>query len=232
MPAQRLGMEAVRVLEFDVLRLDALNSAQFIRHVGLADRESPEVSVATALEMVHMRPPLERAFAPGHVTSVGTAALTADEISQMRVFVDNLESEYASANARDARSQYCIAPHVRPYPSEGTVVCFQFNCVGFVIEAYRYSGIDLLETDERALPPVPLDVLTMQYPDYHRMLQNPLIRKRVGIPGNGPWPVVLAGYVLNALNRHEDEIRSKPYCACAGDEFFPPATSGSSSTSS
>ena len=46
------------------------------------------------------------------------------------------------------------------------------------------------------------------------------------IPGDGPWPVVLAGYVLNSLNRDEDEIRSAPYNATAGDEFFPPRTPG------
>jgi hypothetical protein len=231
MPAQRLGTEAVRVLEFDVLGVDAANSPEFIRHVGLADREYPEVSVGTALAMVHMRPPLETGFASGPITSVGTAALTADEISQMRVFVDNLESEYTAAKARDARSQYCIAPHVRPYQSDGTLVCYQFNCGGFVIEAYRYTGIDLLETSEDTLPLIPLDVLTRQYPDYARALQKPLTRGRLGIAGDGPWPVVLAGYLLNALNRDESEIRSSPYRARAGDEFFLSRSSGLSSAS-
>jgi hypothetical protein len=222
MPARRLGAEPLPVEKFDVLGLDAQNSPEFIGHVGLAEHENSRVSVGLAFAMVHMGPPLGTGVPPGTLTSIGTVSLTADEILQIRLFVDNLEGEYKAANVRDASGQYCIAPHVRPRVSnDRTVICFQFNCGGFVLESYRFANIDLLQTDPAMLPPVPLDVLIRQYPTFEQVLRYPRFRERMGIPGDGPWPVVLAGYVINALNRPEPEIRAIPYRANEGDEFFP-----------
>jgi hypothetical protein len=68
---------------------------------------------------------------------------------------------------------------------------------------------------------VPLEVLVRQYPELASLLQNPRVRETYGIPGDGPWPVVLAGYVMNALDRTGEEIRGTPHTAAAGDEFFP-----------
>lgn len=47
------------------------------------------------------------------------------------------------------------------------------------------------------------------------------MRETYGIPGDGPWPVVLAGYVINSLDRSEEDIRRDPHAARAGDEYFP-----------
>ncbi len=115
-----------------------------------------------------------------------------------------------------------IAPHIDPVRApDGTVICHRFSCAGLVIESYREIDIPLLHTDAESLPAVPLETLVRQYPDLESLLKNPRVREAYGIPGDGPWPVVLAGYVMNAMNRTEEEIRSTPHKAEAGDEFFP-----------
>jgi hypothetical protein len=230
MPARRLGEAALAVRQFDVLGIDAESSPEFIRHVGLAQDEGLQIKVGSTLAVVHMGPPLGTRTPSGPISAVGTAALTADEVLKVALFVDRIEGEYQAAGIRDARGQYCIAPHARPYPPEGTVVCLQFNCVGFVIESYRFANIDLLETHTDALPLIELEVLTRQYPNLEQTLRNPRFRERMGIPGDGPWPVVLAGYVLNALDRPETAIRSMPYRACVGDEFFPARPPGTATS--
>ena len=67
---------------------------------------------------------------------------------------------------------------------------------------------------------MPLESLVKQYPDLATLLHNPKVRESHGIPGDGPWPVVLAGYVMNALARTAEEVRRVAHTADVGDEFF------------
>jgi hypothetical protein len=149
--------------------------------------------------------------------------LSRDEIFRIRVFVGRVQGELRAANLRRAMDQYCIAPHVSPLTDkDGTILFRRFNCAGFVLEAYRSAGISLLDTGGEALPEVGLDLLKEQYPDFASALDRPTLRERMGLTGSGPWPVVLCGYILNALDRTEDQIRAQPYRANPGDERFPP----------
>jgi len=153
---------------------------------------------------------------------VGSAGLTVDEQLQLRLFSEEVESEYEAARLGSFRGQYVICPHVKEVRREDqTVVYRRFSCVGFVLEAYREAQIDLLRTNVALLPLVGLDALKVQYPVFAPLLNSPRVRAEFGIGGDGPWPVVLAGYVINALDRPETAIRSTPYRATAGDEFFP-----------
>ncbi len=177
-----------------------------------------------------MRPPLERA-GESHANCIGSASLTADEQLQIGLFSNEVESEYHAAQVRDVQ-QYVISPHADEIRREDhTVVCRRFSCAGFVIEAYREARIDMLETGHDDLPLVSLDTLKTQYPVFARHLDHVRLREQIGIPGDGPSPVVLAGYVVNALDRPETVIRSTPYRAIAGDEFFAPRRRGESSPS-
>ena len=95
---------------------------------------------------------------------------------------------------------------------------WKFSCAGFVIEAYRYAGLDLLITEQARIPPVGRELLDADASRPRcksappRTFQTP--------PGGGPWHVILAGYVLNALNRPADAIRREPYRPVSGDGFF------------
>ena len=119
-------------------------------------------------------------------------------------------------------NRYVIASHVIVVRAEDqTVLHHRFSCAGFVIEAYREAGINVLQTGRGELPLVSLDALKAQYPFAERRLDKPEDREKLGIPGDGPWPVVLAGYVLNALDRPGAEVRSSTFRAIDGDAYFP-----------
>jgi hypothetical protein len=223
MPAVRLGGTAVPVRKYDVIGQDSRSALGFVRHVGLAGEDRSSIGESDELPLVHMGPPLERESSRQTINCAGTIGLTVDEIQQIGMFLDGLESEYEAARIRgDRRQQYVIAPHVWPKRSpDGTVIFRRFSCAGFVIESYREIDIHLLRTDADSLPAVSLETLVRQYSDLETLLQNPKVREAYGIPGEGPWPVALAGYVMNALDRLEEEIRRVPHTAQTGDEFFP-----------
>lgn len=223
MPAVRLGGTAVVIRQHDVVGQDATGTPEFVGHVGLAGEDRDLFGRSDELPLVHMRPPLEIGSSRCRIDCVATAGLTWEERMQIGLFVDEMQSEYEAARLRgDRRRQYVIAPHIVPIRApDGTVIYHRFSCAGFVIEAYREIEIHLLRTDADSLPAVSLETLVRQYPDLEGLLQNPRVREAYGIPGEGPWPVVLAGYVIHALDRAEVEIRGVPYTARAGDEFFP-----------
>jgi hypothetical protein len=219
MPAQRLGSNSVSVFKYDVVAQDSPHEAGFVCHVGLADEERHDVSLDSSLALAHMGPPLEQRGPLRPIQVCGTADLKIGEIRQIGVFIDEQSSEYEADRVR-VDQQYIIMPHCREPDASCSVR--RFNCAGFVIEAYRYAGIDLLATDVASLPRVSLDSLCRAYPVFSRHLRVPKFRKPFGLEGNGPWPVVLAGYVLNSLNRPVQDIRNEPYKPNSGDEFFLP----------
>jgi hypothetical protein len=220
MPAQRVGKNAVAIGRFDVVGQDAAATPEFIGHIALARERATNYRVTEPLNVVHMRPPLEHA-GQCHAHCIGSVGLTADEEQQIAVFSDEIQSEYLAAQV-NTRSQYVISPHVKEVRSDdGTVVCYRFSCAGFVIEAYHEAGIDVLTFADEDLPPVSLDALKTQYPRFAGLLDSDRMREELGIPGDGPWRVVLAGYVMNALDRPESAIRSLRYSPQPGDEFFP-----------
>lgn len=217
MPAFRLDSTPRRINRFDVAAKDSEATAEFIRHVGLFSQELDAATNQSSLSLTHMGPPL--GIAENHVVqAAGSAELDADELEQVRVFVEELRREYEAEQLRGGR-QYVVHPHVRE-PDE-TVPCRRFSCAGFVIEAYRDAGIELLPSDEGSRPQVAIHVLKDAYPDLADRLDNPRIREMVGLDGDGPWPVVLAGYVVNALARTRAEILAESYAPVTGDEFFP-----------
>ena len=135
---------------------------------------------------------------------VGSADLTVDEELQIRLFCEEVESEYEAARLGGLLEQYVICPHVKDVRREDqTVIYRRFSCVGFLLEAYREAQIDVLWTDLAPLPLVGLDALKAQYPRFARFLDRPDVRDELGIGSDGPWPVVLAGYILNGLARPE-----------------------------
>jgi hypothetical protein len=230
MPAQRVGTTPIAIRRLDVVGQDASSEPCFVGHVALAGEDRASYAASELLPVLHMRPPLERA-GECYANCVGSAGLKADEQLQIGLFSDEVQSEYMAAQAGVLR-QYVISPHVDQIRSDDqTVICRRFSCAGFVIEAYREARLDILTTGRDDLPLVSLEALKTQYPRFARQLDHVRLREELGIPGDGPWAVVLAGYVLNALDRPETEIRSTSYRASVGDEFFPPRRLETSSLS-
>ena len=221
MPARRIGGDKLLVRKFDVVGQDSVETSEFVGHVGLANEEKDSSGSLPVVPMVHMGPPLSQGAASGPISAIGAVGLTVEEALQIQVFVNEQLLEYESAKA-GRRQQYVIAPHMKEEKSrDGTIICRRYNCAGFVIEAYRSAGVDFIQTAQESLPPVYRSTLEIQYPDMARLLVKSKTREEFGIPGDGPWRLMLAGYVLNALDRDENELRSVPYTPSAGDEFFP-----------
>lgn len=220
MPAQRLDNTPITVRRFDVAAQDSGDIPEFVRHIGLAQRHQQGVTRKNAaLTLIHMGPPLSKHALALEIDATATAALTANETMQIRAFIDELQLEYAAQEARGFR-QYVIHPHAtepdRQFPFR------RFNCAGFVVEAYRDAGIELVQLDDGSLPRVSLETLKRAYPDQAKSLERKKLRATLGLDGDGPWPVLLAGYVINAMARLAPLIRNVPFVPSIGDEFFPP----------
>ena len=94
MPAQRLGTQPVSIHKYDVAAQDSATTPHFIRHVGLADEQRDNVRSNSEISLVHMGPPLTRGHSANPVHAIGKAGLTAGQIRQIDVFVDEHVSEY------------------------------------------------------------------------------------------------------------------------------------------
>ena len=223
MPAHRLVAELIPLERFDVVGQDSGSVRDFVRHLGLSLEARDGISCGETVAVRHMGPPIEN---PGKMCadSIGTAALTVDEANQIKIYLDEVEAEYDAALLRPNRfQQYVIVPHIKPWlAKDGTILWLRFSCVGFVIESYREADIDLVNDSEGCLWPVYLKTLDQAYPDFHLTQKDqPKLREYLGIPGKGPWRVMLAGYVLHALNRTKDDIRRGPYSPHENDAIFP-----------
>ncbi|MEK6233234.1 MAG: hypothetical protein N2C14_00830, partial [Planctomycetales bacterium] len=220
MPARRLDEhESAAVKRRDVAGLDSDTQPEFVSHVGLFEEDADDVWLGSWTSLSHMMPPLELNSDEVPIQSVGDVPLTSDQRDLVGCFIEDRSLEYQSNQARKDE-QYISCPHALPqsvkFPYQ------RFNCGGFVIEAYREAGIDLIAARAPELPFVTLEVLIQAYPSEAGTLQRPKLRALTGLVGDGPWQVVFAGYVLNALDRTKAQITAAPYLPVAGDEFFPP----------
>jgi hypothetical protein len=82
-------------------------------------------------------------------------------------------------------------------------------CSGFVTECYKSAGIVLIEPDSATLPEVDLATLRQ---GYGSSIDDPNRRAMIGLDGEGPWRMLLAGYVIHAAARDSRKVRDKPYC--------------------
>lgn len=229
MPAWRLDESDCEVQHFDVGASDG-NVPGFVAHVVLCLAEKPQIANVNKrqLNTIHMGPPLGEESQS--IDVVGTALLDPDglppsERRQIKVFVDDRKEERKAQKDRLARlplveqlySEYVILPaYIEP---TAEVSLWRFSCAGFVLKAYESANIHLI--NDRNLPSVTLETLKTAYPQMARRLDRVEIRERLGIGEGTAWPAVLAGYVVNSLNRSPVTIRSQAFSPARGDEFFP-----------
>ncbi len=150
--------------------------------------------------------------------------LTNSEMKEMEVWMEEIADEYADAGVKGKknwREQYFITPPWKDVHDNNTGVrrYRRYSCAGFVLDGHRQIDIQLLNLD--ALPEVGRDAIAAAYaneagetPDLSQLIQ-------FGLEGEGPWPLALPGYVIRALDRSSEEIRSAPYQAKEGDELMP-----------
>ncbi len=226
MPANRLLNQVESLSIYDVVGQDGAVPL-CVRHVGLASDDGSDVRKGDDVAVHHMGPPLQR-DATISVDVVGTAALTVDNVNDIKTYVDEHLGERGSQERLqkiDPRRSYVIRPHSKPLEGKnGTTVCMRFSCARFILEAYRIAGIILLDTDEESLPPVKRSTLEKIYPELSESwFAEWNTEYEWGLDENEEesWPVVLPAYVFHALNRNVAEIRDGAYKARLGDEVFP-----------
>ena len=175
-----------------------------------------------------MGPPLHGHGTAGHVRGdvVGSAALTDDEVQKIKAFVDRhanehlLFSQFSTSQLIEAAPQmYCVLPHASPLQeNDGRYARTRFSCAGFVLEAYKRARIKLL--DLNGVPTVDMAIIAAAYPQIRFIESGRISAEALGLGGNGPWPVLLCGYLFHALNREADVIRQEAYTPDIMDRDF------------
>jgi len=218
-PAQRVSISNGRVRLYDAVGVDSEKCDWFVRHVGLSlDEVKFAKGESLQVRMVDMGPPLvdPKTSESKSVDVVGTAELSADDASIIATFICEQQYEYESLKANKF-DQYYVFPHFVERVSKDTVR--RYSCAGFVYECYK--DVDITLVDIMTVPSVSIEPLKMAFPDQQRNLDRPERRKKFGLTEDGPWPVLLPGYLFHSLNRDADEIRRAPYQVKPGDECFP-----------
>jgi len=216
----------VTLATFDVVGQDG-HVPTFIRHAGLANSAGSQN--AGEISVLDMRPPLHGQNAPSHLRAdvVGSAALTDDEVQKITAFVNRHASEHGAflqlsfRELMNAAPQiYIILPHAKPfYEEDGRYARMRFSCAGFVLEAYKKARIRLL--DSRALPPIGMDDIRPCYPREVLLMESGKVDPEdLGLGGDGPWRVLLCGYLFHALNRDTVAVRGRPYVPNIADRYF------------
>ncbi len=94
----------------------------------------------------------------------------------------------------------------------------RFSCAGFVLACYRVGLLDekhimddnaVIKTGEDVLPKVDIEYICKAYPFIAKRIKNPEFRKDMGLSGDGPWPILLAGYILRAME--QGDLQARPY---------------------
>lgn len=215
MPAFAFSRQPQPARRYDVIGVHSATLSGFVRHVALFNNDGGTVCVDQDVDVVHMGPPLDR-HGKAKASVMGVVPLTNDEVREIEIWIAGIDDEYARSRVPPLR-QYIIKPPWQDWPPNGVRRYRRYSCAGFVLDAYRRVDIHLLELDEQSLPPVDKNTLCAAYPE----AANPRRHPRLDLPATGPWRIVLAGYVLHALNRDQQQIRQSSYRAQPGNEQFP-----------
>ena len=194
----------------------------FVKHAALLKEDTALLFGAENILVWHIGPPL----VAGTKTSssavdknrktiihlVGFVDLDADDIEGIETWLTDVDKEDRPLGVKltELFAQYRVSPPIHWVLAEnGTPLYRQFSCVGFVMDCYRSIAINLID-DSRPenLPEVTLDMVVAAYGSGARREEY---RDKFGIPGPGPWRIVLAGYLFHSLNRAPDVIRQTPY---------------------
>lgn len=189
----------------------------FVRHVAIL-KDDVDLAGPADVEVYHMGPPVVAGEGSASVPFSKRSCRT-DLVADLAIDAEEreaIEDWLAEVEKEDRKyvkpfQQYVVIPHVTWVwsPENGRRLRRRFSCAGFVIECFRAAAVDLIDTSAD-MPEVDAGLLEVAYPDLVG-LQNAddRIKERVGfkgrddlgLPGNGPWRAVLAGYVFHSLNR-------------------------------
>lgn len=226
MPSYRVTDPTLPLEAFDVIGQDG-EGAGFIGHVGLSELAGSYS--AAKIPIFDMGPPLHGQGNVGSISAhaIGSSSLTDDEAQKIKVFIDRHSGEHQQFSVMSRRQliessprMYCILPHATPATEEdGRYARMRFSCAGFVLEAYKKARIQIVNLD--ALPPVEIEDIRLAYPRLLTLIESfGVSLEDLGLVGDGPWPVLLCGYLFHSFNRPAEDIRRESYSPSIEDRFF------------
>ena len=158
-------------------------------------------------------------FVPAH--AVGWIDnLDAESVRDIETWLSDIRTRIQSTSI----DRYVIAPPWDDHRDRKTqrIIGRKFSCAGFVLCCYEEgAGIRLLDFNPASLPPIGWETLELIY-DQETLARLDRGPAKYGLTDDPPWRIVLCGYVLHALNRASDEIRSRPHKVVGTEEaIFP-----------
>jgi hypothetical protein len=189
-----------------------LAADNFVTHVALLDART-DLHHGDSVSVWHMGPPFEKSTVEAQVLG-WLEDITREEQAEMTTWLKDLATRI-SPGLEPLRKwrHYTIHPPFESFIDKeaGRVAHWRFSCVGLVLKCYEaVVGVKLLAWDSLELPPVGQDILREAY-GLNTEEYGERFRARLGIPGSGPWRIVLAGYVFHSLKRPAAEIRAIPF---------------------
>ncbi len=194
----------------------------FVKHAAILKGDTAVLFGADDIFVWHIGPPLvagpqttAAAAEKGRKTSihiVGFVNLDADDIEGIETWLSDVDKEDRplKGSLTDVLAQYRVSPPIYWVMAENhTPLYRQFSCVGFVMDCYRAIAINLI--DDAQLDRFPDVTIDQVVAAYGPTVQRDEFRNKLGIPGQGPWKIVLAGYLFHSLNRDNTVIRHTPY---------------------
>jgi hypothetical protein len=160
--------------------------------------------------------------------AAGHAVAWIDDLTNgERMAIEDWIQDVRTRVPADWRKCYTIDPPSDVFEDEVThrSGMRKFSCAGFVICCYEEAiNIQILDRSPESLPWVGWETIEKIY-DETSLRHLRFLGKQLGLDGTGPWRFVLCGYVLHALNRTSEAIRSQPYRVSGADEAAFPSGS-------
>lgn len=222
MPARCLprdGKENVPQFAIVAKYSDALDST-FVEHLAVL-RSNEHLSFGTqGVKVWQMGPPLvagevsrEAALSVHNKDATcmihlyGVVELSAQDIEAIETWLVELDKESRPPPTTGYMNHYIISPPMKWVTAEGGIRLYRrYSCAGFVLDCYRSFGVRLIDDSREENIPEVQPVTLASFYGPHVLSER--IRTKLGIPGNGPWRITLAGYVIHALNRANEVIRT------------------------
>lgn len=178
-----------------------------LRHVALL-ANATTLACGAGVSAHHMTNPRELLQLPGASVRSdvlawldGGDALSAAEIEGISDWLAEMRTQVGEGMS------YVVLPAVARDATTGRTIYRSFSCAGFVAAAYG-DGAGVVLVDEQRLPCVSLPLIEQVWGVF-----PPLLRARAGLQGGGPWPVLLPGYLVHAMQKSRSALPHAPTLA-------------------
>jgi hypothetical protein len=209
-------------LQFSVVAQDASGIGD-IALVGILFEDRPTLKRDQEVAVFDVDPPLRLgaslgklvAHAVGYLDAHAGVAPPTEEQKRIALWLAELQTRGVKCGYRVMpASRDTFDPHTRRAQYQS------FSCAGLVASCYRDGARVPLLVEDARLPDVAraLTARIWERPFAHLEPEaRDTLMKRYGLEGEGPWKVLLPGYLLHALNQPRSAL---PYAPKPGDWQF------------